>query len=504
MLFWDFDHTATHITLHIHHYHPIPNPILTDSTAEEIQAIITTQSLLNNQLSPDHNYLNTYQQPHKKTAIYHHIPIVPNNKSIMSRFGVNILNNLPPAKIRNHSTLIRGMEWPKDKEWISELHGPNWTFYLVAWIRKHIIDNATKLFPFTARDSNQALPYLRDLTVLFNPISLLSLYQECLEYYKDCVIGELLEFNEQYYLSIVRSYFTFEDFEADDWFWRFALRQVIWIPRKGIDQLLQKLPDWVPLRGTASSSGCPESLLLSRFPELTSRVQGVYQVITSDLKHAKAPQVNSEGAWGAIAEPSSPFLQAVNNIDHFLLSLYPKEKEKVSFQYSMALDILQQIWTDVDWKYNIFATKFYNTLCSHTNVKSFNTTAVNKQAAAVQAGNVRTTAPDPTNPQNDLNYEPAPFHDLRIKIQMLAADMAFDYCSDHELQLLVSDLDTLVRNPNFPRQGRSSYYAVLKHLKSKIQLYNMIQTETGSNDQVISGDGSEDFDQSVIVNHEYR
>jgi hypothetical protein len=416
----------------------------------------------------------------------------------MSRFGVNLIPNLPATRLNNHSPLLKNFQWTNDREYIALLHGPDWMFYITALLRKHILNNEEKLFPFTARDQTQAFPYMVELMKVFNPIAILSLYFECLEYYKNCIIAELLEFNEQWYLSIVRSYHTLDDWENADWFWRFALRNVIFIPRRGIAQLQEKSPDWVGLPGTSQHSGVPETFLVDRFPDIVSRVTGVYEVVSNDLKGKPFPVINVDGAWGAACAPDSPFLHTLRqvkgeyDIDHFLLSLYTRMPGQ-TFSWSMSLDILQHQWTLTDWKYNRFATKHYNMLrfAEKEGIVQLNKPITSMHAAAQQSGTGIT-------PSQQVNYEPQPFHDLRTKIQMLAADMAFDYCSDHELQLLVSDLDVLVRNAHFPRQGRASYFATLKHLRSKIQLYNMIQTNSadnsGNNQNNNNNDDDDDYD----------
>ena len=393
----------------------------------------------------------------------------------MSRFGVNLIHNLPPTVLTNTSPLLKGLKWPNDREYIACLHSADWMFYLTAWVKKHIVAHSKETFKFSARDQAQALPYMIELMRIFNPITMLSLYHECLAYYQSCIIGELIEFNEKWYLNIVRSYHTLDDWQSDpDWFWRHALRSVVFMPRNGLKTLQNQLPDWNLMPGVSKDSGCPENLLLKRFPSLISRIDNDYFLVSNDIK-GQIQKISSSGAWGAAAGGDSPFIHAVSDIDQFFLSLYDPLPGQ-TFEWSMALDILQSQWSLTDWKYNPFATKNYNMLryAEKEGIVALNKPITSAHAAAVQSGAV---------PNQPVSYEPQPFHDLRTKIQLLAADMAFDYCSDHELSLLVTDLDTLVRNPNFPRAARMSYFSVLKHLKSKISLYNMVQAGGVNNEQ---------------------
>lgn len=418
--------------------------------------------------------MSSQQQPTQQAAS-------PTNPNTAGKSAVDY------ASARSRSPLTKDLKWPTDLDMIQRLHsGADWKFFLVCLIRTHIIKNHLQQdFVFTARDPKQAYPFIIELSRLFNPISMLSLYKELIDHYIDLVIKEQLPFNEQHYLSILRSYHSIEDWEHVDWFWSFALRQVVFAPVEGLEKIRKQLPvptDWAIL-SPSNHTGYPEGHLLERFGGLLTRLGNNFLIVSNDLLSGpnKVPNVNTTGRWGIMHHRNSPFQWAVPHVDQFYLSLYPRV-EGASFAFSMALDLLQYNFTLADWKYNTFASRVYWKLC-HADDKGL----LRLNQPAEPASQSKLADLHNNNNNNDdgalgeqLN-EPQPFTDLRLAIKLRASDVCFDFCSDYELSLIVTDLQLLCSNVHLPNKQRAMDFLVLEHLKSKIDLFNTVQLQAGNN-----------------------
>lgn len=455
----------------------------------------------------------------------------------------------------NHpSPLLTGLKWPMDDLFlIKQLHGPNWMFYLVCIVRRHLVSiiNTHPALQFAKREPKLTYEPMTLVTKLFSPSSLLLLYRFALEFYKDQIITETLEYDEEYYFNLLRDYINIERFEHNpDWFWQFALSNVVFAPEKtiaGISTALQTLyginnheEEWKAYLPQEKHSGAPNDYIHGRFGTFLTTLdnaQNSCPIVTTDVKTndmiaAKIPTtkgVHEEKKWGFLYKTNSPFHYAifghlphpapstVHPVDHFYLSLYKNDIPGASFEFLMALDILQYNWTHTDWNNNIWATSKYwslkdvdqkemqKTVNLPYNTAIFDLTiAITPQNQLITPQLFDLTPTGAGSPaaghaqlspqvklQKDREYfsqhlyltssssqsSPKILHELALSIKVFAADMVFDYSSDEALTMAYNTLSSVVHNPVCHKKQRSVDYIVADHLKRKIDLFNTIRTQ---------------------------
>eukprot|EP00461_Guttulinopsis_vulgaris_P004585 UN04587 len=248
----------------------------------------------------------------------------------------------------HHSNpLLEDLAWPSDPETIAKLHGPDWLFYLTAHIRNHLITkHLEKSLTFEKRDPALTYEPMEQIMKIFSPSSLLLLYRYMVEYYKVKVVSEELDYNEEWYFTILKHFITLEHFEQNpNWFWDFALNGVIFTAKKTVLQITNALNGntdnfgnptniWLGFVGEEPHHGVPHEYIYGRFPHSLTTPSGSRDgmpILSPGIKEDKAVMNALPAIKGSLREESQ-WGMVFKKIAHFPI-LFVVHKMLIIFIY---------------------------------------------------------------------------------------------------------------------------------------------------------------------------